>query len=34
MEIVETDLLNLHAGNIATVRISTQAFEAWIANWQ
>ena len=34
MEIVETDLLNLHAGNIATVRLSTKAFEAWIANWR
>ena len=34
MEIVQTDLLNLHGGNIARVRISPEQFAAWMAIWR
>lgn len=33
-EVVETDLLNLHEGNVATAGVSTEAFAAWQPNWQ
>ena len=34
IEIVETDLLNLHEGNIARARISPTEFAAWKAGWR
>ena len=34
MEIVETDLLNLHEGNIAKAQLSMREFEAWQAEWR
>ena len=34
IEIVETDLLNLHEGNIARVQLSPQEFEAWRTEWR
>ena len=34
VEIVQTDLLNLHDGNIARVRISPEQFAAWMAIWR
>ena len=33
-EIVETDLLNLHEGNIARARLSGRDLRAWQANWR
>lgn len=33
IEIVETDLLNLHEGNIATAQLSPQEFHHWCAGW-
>ena len=33
-EIVETDLLNLHEGNIARARVSPREFEAWQKEWR
>ena len=33
-EIVETDLLNLHEGNIARARLSARDLKAWQANWR
>ena len=33
VELVETDLLNLHEGNIARARLSPQEFEAWKLGW-
>ena len=33
-EIVETDLLNLHEGNIARARLSACDLKAWQANWR
>ena len=34
IEIVETDLLNMHDGNIARARLSPREFEAWKAGWR
>ena len=34
IEIVETDLLNLHEGNIARARVSPSEFKAWKAGWR
>ena len=34
MEIVETDLLNLHEGNIATARLLVGELDAWQAKWR
>ena len=34
IEIVETDLLNLHGGNIAKAQLSPREFEAWQAEWR
>ena len=34
IEIVETDLLNLHEGNIARARITPTEFETWRAGWR
>ena len=34
IEIVETDLLDLHEGNIARAQVSPREFEAWQAEWQ
>lgn len=34
IEIVETDLLNLHEGNIARARLSPTELEAWKAGWR
>ena len=34
IEIVETDLLNLHEGNIARVQLSPQEFEACRTEWR
>ena len=33
-EIVETDLLNLHEGSIATARLTKRQFDAWQAQWR
>ena len=33
-ELVETDLLNLHEGNVARVRLSPREFAAWKAGWR
>lgn len=33
IEMVETDLLNLHEGNIATAQLSPQEFHAWRKGW-
>ena len=33
IEIVETDLLNLHEGNIARAQLSPREFEAWRTEW-
>ena len=33
-EVVETDLLNLHEGNIARVSISPEQFAGWMATWR
>ena len=34
IEIVETDLLNLHEGNIARAQVSPREFEAWQKEWR
>ena len=34
IEIVETDLLNLHEGNIARARLAPRVFETWQAGWR
>ena len=34
IEIVETDLLNLHEGNIAKAQVSPREFEAWQKEWR
>ena len=34
IEIVETDLLNLHEGNIARARLAPPDFESWKAGWR
>ena len=34
IEIVETDLLDLHEGNIARAQVSPREFKAWQAEWQ
>ena len=34
IEIVETDLLNLHEGNIARARLAPRVFETWKAGWR
>ena len=34
IEIVETDLLDLHEGNIARAQVSPRDFEAWQAEWR
>ena len=34
MEIVETDLLNLHEGNIARAQLSESELDAWQAKWR
>ena len=33
-EVVETDLLNLHEGNVAKARLSPRQFEAWQTEWR
>ena len=33
-EIVETDLINLHEGNIARARLSPREFEMWKVGWR
>ena len=33
-EIVETDIMNLHEGNIARARLSPREFEMWRAGWR
>ena len=34
IELVETDLMNLHEGNLARARLSPSEFEAWKAGWR
>ena len=34
MEVVETDLLDLHEGNIARAEVSPREFKAWQLEWQ
>ena len=33
IEIAETELMGLHAGNIALYRIRPAQFEAWLSTW-
>ena len=33
IEIAETELMGLHAGNIARYRIRPAQFEAWLSTW-
>ena len=34
IELVETDLLNLHEGNLTRARLSPSQFEEWKASWR
>jgi len=34
IEIIETDLMNLHEGNLARARLSPAEYSAWKANWR
>ena len=34
IEVVETQLMNLHEGNMARYRLRPSEFEAWLAEWR
>ena len=34
IELVETDLMNLHEGNLARARLSPAEYSAWKAGWR
>ena len=34
LEVVETELISLHEGNIARYRLRPSEFEAWYKNWK